>query len=594
MQKQHLTQLSFLFGSRRQNSYKASVASHSCTPAIASAGFTTIFFLLFLTAFVHAQQRPNIVWIMAEDMNNHLVCYGEKLVHTPNIDWLAANGVRYTNAFTTSPVCAPSRASIITGMYSNDIGTQHMRQGKILTPAEGIPAYNAVPPPDVKAFTEYLRSDGYFCTNAFKTDYQVGTPFTVWDNHSFTASWRDRPNKEQSFFSCFTFQTTHEINVWPDSTKRRFFREFKVDTGRLEEDVKRRPKLEEKYIINPADVVLPPYYPDDSIVRQDYARHLTNVSRMDVQIGELMQKLKEDGLFDNTIIVFMGDNGDGIPRHKRWLYDGGLHVPLIIYVPQKWRSSISGKLTGVDSQLISFVDLAPTMLSITGKPAPKHMQGKAFLGKQKTPSPRSYIYAARDRMDTKYDLQRAVRNKQFKYIKNYWPDTLYNQPLDFMYQMPMMQQLIRLKKQGKLNAVQNAWILEPKPAEELYDVTKDPYEIRNLAKDPAYKKVLLQMRKALEQWQQSLSDWLDTPEIIQAEKMWPGGRQPITTEPIVEVNNEELTLSCKTEGASIGYRYEGEKFWKLYHIPFKKISSKKLECKAVRYGYAESKSVIIN
>ncbi|WP_081659263.1 sulfatase family protein [Pedobacter glucosidilyticus] len=538
------------------------------------------------------EEKPNIVWIMAEDINNHLGSYGEEVVHTPNIDWLAKNGVQYQNAFTVSGVCAPSRAAIVTGMYSTSIGTQHMRQAKSLTPYAGVPFYNAVPPAYVKAFTEYLRANNYFCTNSFKTDYQFGTPFTVWDSHTLTAGWWDREDKNQPFFSCFTYQTTHEINTWPDSTKLRFFKEFNVDLKRLEEDVKSRPVLEEKYIINPAKVKLPPYYPDDTIVRQDYARHLTNINRMDTQIGKLINRLKADGLLDNTIIFFMGDNGDGLPRSKRWMNDGGIHVPLIIYTPEKWKNKIKGQLSGINEELVSFVDLAPTVLSIADIPIPNHIQGQAFLGKQKSAQARTYIFAGRDRMDAKYDLQRAVRTKQFKYIKNYWPDTAYNQYLDFMYQAPIMKRIDSLYHSKSLNSVQSAWMEASKPVEELYDVIKDPFELQNLALQPAYQAVLDTMRTALYNWQKKYGDWLDTPEIIQAEKMWPGGKQPLTSLPEYEQKDGFINLKCKTEGASIAYKYDGDKYWKLYNKPFKSMK-KDIEVKAVRYGYKESDVITI-
>jgi N-sulfoglucosamine sulfohydrolase len=540
-----------------------------------------------------AQSRPNIVWIMAEDINNHLSCYGEKLVHTPNIDWLANNGILYRNAFTVSGVCAPSRAATITGMYSTSIGTQHMRQAKSLTPYDGVPFYNAVPPAYVKAFPEYLRAAGYFCTNSYKTDYQFGTPFTIWDSHRIGAGWWDNPSANQPFYSCFTFQTTHEINTWPDSTKLRFFKEFNVDLKRLEEDVKSRPVIPEHHIIDPSSVVLPPYYPNDSIVRQDYARHLTNINRMDTQVGQILDRLREDKVLENTIIFFMGDNGDGLPRSKRWMNDGGIHVPLIIYVPEKWKSSIAGKLRGESNELISFVDLAPTVLSIANVPVPPHTQGQAFLGKQRSDQPRKYIFAGRDRMDAKYDLQRAVRTKRYKYIKNYWPDTAYNQYLDFMYQAPLMRRIDSLHKAKSLNAIQSAWLAPSKPSEELYDVINDPFELHNLAAAPQFQPVLKEMRRALEQWQHKYGDWLDTPEIIQAEKMWPGGKQPVTPKPIFKRLNGKIIIRPAIEGASIGYKFEDEATWHLYSKPLVVVNGKKLQAKAVRYGYAESEIIEI-
>ncbi len=540
--------------------------------------------------------RPNIVWIMAEDINLHLGCFGEKLVHTPNIDRLAANGIRCTNAYTVSGVCAPSRASIITGMYSTAIGTQHMRQAKSLTPYEGVPFYNAVPPAHIKAFPEYLRQNGYFCTNNRKTDYQFGEPFTVWDSHSNKAGWRDRSEKNQPFFSCYTFESTHEINVWPDSTKWRFFKEFGVDTMRLVNDVKHRPKIEEKYIVNPSDLVLPPYYPDAPMVRADIARHYTNISRMDTQVGAILKQLDEDGLSDNTIIVFMGDNGDGLPRAKRWLYDSGIHVPLIVYIPEKLKPRIKGYTKGIDNQMISFIDLAPTMLSLSGIPIPKHLHGRPFLttSTNTLPKRRTYIHAGRDRMDNRYDLQRAVRDSRYKYIRNYMPDVPYTQQLDFMYQMPMMQEILTYEKAGKLTPIQSYWLFKKKPKEELYDTQTDPHEIKNLADSPQYTLVLNRMREELARWQGSVGDYLEMPEVVQAEKMWPQGKQPKTPAPKAVLNTQKKwVLNSNIDGVSIGYRWEGESFWRLYVKPFA-AAGKPLEVKAVRYGWAESEVVKIH
>ncbi|GAA4468866.1 sulfatase-like hydrolase/transferase [Nibrella saemangeumensis] len=539
------------------------------------------------TIHSNPDQRPNVLWIMAEDMNLHLGCYGEKLVYTPNVDWLAKHGVRYDHAFTVAGVCAPSRAAIITGMYSTAIGTQHMRQAKSLTPYPGVPFYNAVPPPAVKALPEYLRQAGYFCTNNLKTDYQFGTPFTVWDDHSNTAHWRNRPDPAQPFFSVFTFEITHEINVWPDSTKWRFFREFGVDTARLVRDVRRRPAIPDRHVVRPQDVTLPPYYPDDAVVRSDYARHLTNINRMDTQVGQLLNQLREDKLLDNTIIVFMGDNGDGMPRAKRWLTDSGIRVPLIVYIPDVLKKRYRGQTTGLDRQLVSFIDLAPTMAGIVGIEPPAHWHGRAFLSLKPLTKPRQYIHAARDRMDDKYDRIRAVRDSRYTYIRNFNPELPYTQKLDFQWQMPMMQRILALEKAGKLTPVQSYWLFNPKPVEELYDAQTDPHQVRNLAGNPAYKQQLTALRTELNRWLTQTGDWGAMPETEQAGKMWPGGRQPVTADPAFGRDAEgRLVIQCATEGASIGYQLPGETRWRLYTGPLS--TQTPVEVKAVRYGWAES------
>lgn len=533
--------------------------------------------------------RPNVLWIMAEDINPHLGCYGEKLVHTPNIDWIAAHGVRYTKAFTVAGVCAPSRAGIITGMYSTSIGTEHMRQAKSLTPYPGVPFYNAVPPPYVKALPEYLRADGYFCTNNRKTDYQFGEPFTVWDDHNTAAHWRNRP-AGAPFFSVFTFEITHEINVWPDSTKWRFFREFGVDTNRLANDVKKRPRIPESRYVRPENVVLPPYYPDDPVVRSDYARHLTNINRLDTQVGQLLDQLREDKLLEKTIIVFMGDNGDGLPRAKRWLTDSGIRVPLLVYVPDALKPFVKGKTAGVDEQLVSFIDLAPTTTALLGVPAPKHWQGRAFLGQRALTAPRKFVHAARDRMDDRYDRIRAVRDARYTYIRNFNPEKPYTQKLDFQWQMPLMQAILKRERAGTLTPVQSYWLFRPKPVEELYDAETDPHQVNNLAADPRQKARLAVMRAEMDRWLAKTGDWGAMPETEQAEKMWPGNKQPPTAPPVFSKNaRNQWVLTCPTEGASIGYRLPGEKRWRLYMGPV--TASGPVEAKAVRYGYAESPTV---
>jgi N-sulfoglucosamine sulfohydrolase len=550
--------------------------------------------LVWLLPTLTLAQRPNVLWIMAEDMNLHLGCYRDidanaRLVHTPHIDWIARHGVRYDHAFTVAGVCAPSRSAIITGMHAIGIGTQHMRQGKSLTPYAGIPAYNAVPPPHVKALPEYLRRMGYFCTNNRKTDYQFGEPFTVWDDHHNRAHWRNRPDPKQPFFSVFTFEITHEINVWPDSTKWRFFREFKADTSKLAADVKYRPALPDaRYEVAPDSVTLPPYYPDDPVVRADYARHLTNVNRLDTQVGQLLAQLRADNLLDNTIIVFMGDNGDGLPRAKRWLTDSGIRVPLLVYVPDALRKRYVGQLTGLDHQLISLIDLAPTMTALLGIETPRHWQGRAFLSQKPLAPPRRYVHAARDRMDDRYDRIRAVRDDRYTYLRHYDPDVPYTQKLDFQWQMPMMQRILQLDRAGKLTPVQSYWLFKPKPREALYDAQTDPHQVRNLAADPAHRTRLATLRAELDRWIKQTSDWGTMPETQQAERMWPGGKQPATAPPTIGRNAMgQLLLTCPTEGASIGYRSPGETHWRLYNnVPVPATGP--IEAKAVRYGWAES------
>ena len=230
-------------------------------------------------------KQPNILWIMAEDLSPHLGCYGDSLVHSPNIDKIASEGIVFTKAFTCAGVCAPSRAGIITGMYSTTIGTHHMRQTGGVIALDGFPKYNAAPEPYIKAFPEYLRAAGYYTCNNRKTDYQFGEPFTIWDDCSKSAHWRNRP-KDKPFFACFTFESSHEINVWPDRVKENFYARKNINPHNLVYDVVNRPPLPKEGLVTPEEVTLPPYLPDTKSVREDYARLLTNVSRMDQQVGK--------------------------------------------------------------------------------------------------------------------------------------------------------------------------------------------------------------------------------------------------------------------------------------------------------------------
>ncbi|HYI76499.1 MAG TPA: sulfatase, partial [Chryseolinea sp.] len=390
------------------------------------------------------KSQPNILWITCEDMSPHLSSYGDLQVKTPNLDKLASEGIRYTNAFATAGVCAPSRSAIITGMYQQSIGTQHMRTGKLSANKDAYPpnyvGYSAVVPGYVKCFPEYLRANGYYCTNNVKEDYQFEAPPTVWDESSNTAHWRNRKNSAQPFFAVFNLMVTHESQVWA--------------------------RAGEPLLVDPKNVEVPPYYPDVPEVRNDIARHLSNVMVMDQQAGEILKQLEEDGLSDNTIVFFFSDHGDGLPFVKREIYDRGTRVPLIIKFGKKYQSSkpFGAKRNVVDDQLISLVDLAPSVLSLVGCPIPNYLQGKAFLGPDKG-LPRSYVYAARDRMDSEYDRVRSIRSNQFLYLRNYMTEKPYYQNISYRLQQPMMKVILQMRDDKNLNEKQMLWFRQTKPAE---------------------------------------------------------------------------------------------------------------------------------
>jgi arylsulfatase A-like enzyme len=522
------------------------------------------------------KRRPNFLWISFEDTNPFYGCYGDPVARTPNLDRLAAEGCRWTNAFSTSGVCAPARSAIITGMYPISIGTHHMRTTHTnkYTPEMPTP-YSAVVPHYVRCFTEYLRAAGYYCTNNVKTDYQFDPPFTAWDELSTKAHWRNRPDPDQPFFAVFNLTRTHESGMWPEKCPEITF--------------------------DPDAIRLPPYFPDTSKVREAMARMYTNIEYNDRILGELLRQLEEDGLAENTVVFHWSDHGP-LPRGKRWPYDSGIHVPLII----RWPGHLEPG--SVSDQLISTIDLGPTVLSIAGIEIPPHMQGRAFLGPQAAP-PREYVYASRDRHDESYDMVRAVRDKRFKYIRNYRPDLPYLLWIPYRNRHPILQEMWRLYLAGELKGPQLLMFQPRRPVEELYDTLNDPYEIHNLAHDPAYRPELERLRKALDDWLREVGDMGRISEEEMVRGWYPGGQRPRTAPPLfIPICQENLGLEpapeggtftapvliqihCATQGASIGYTFDqGENpRWRLYtepiHLPVGKVT---LRAKAVRIGYRES------
>ncbi|MCI0422999.1 MAG: sulfatase-like hydrolase/transferase [Acidobacteria bacterium] len=523
--------------------------------------------------------RPNILWISAEDLSPDLGSYGDIYARTPNLDKLASQGARFAAAFSVAPVCAPSRSAIITGMYPTSIGSHHMRS-------------KAVPPAGVKAFPEYLRAAGYYCTNNSKTDYNFEAPpshtppVTVWDESSRNAHWRNR-TPGQPFFAVFNLTATHESQIRTGSE------EFAKNTEAL------RP--EDRH--DPSKAVLPPYYPDTPIVRNDWARYHDLITAMDLQAAALLKQLEEDGLAANTIVFFWGDHGRGLPRAKRWVYDSGIRVPLIV----RWPGKIQPGTARDD--LVSLLDLAPTVLTLAGVPVPSHMQGQAFLG-ENAPPPRRYVFAHRDRMDETYDMMRAVHDGRYKYIRNFFPGRPYAQYIGYMEEMPTMREMRRVNKEhfnatstnyGKaMTPAQAIFFLPEKPEEELYDITADPHELSNLAKSPAHQSVIQHLRQALEQWQKETKDLGLIPEAELRERMRPGGVWARTLEPKMTERAAKgpaavaLSLACETPGASIAYTTEeGDNArWKLYSQEITLKRPVTLRVKACRLGFNDSAEVV--
>ena len=427
---------------------------------------------------VAMSEQPNIVWISCEDISPHLGCYGDPHAITPNLDKLAQEGTRYTNAFTTAGVCAPCRSAIITGMYQNSIGTHHMR-------------CNATLPTWLKPFPVYLREAGYYCTNNSKTDYQFSKPAKkeIWDICGAKGHWKNRPQKSQPFFAVFNFTGCHESGIASES-------KYKSVTEDLLPSQRQNPK---------ELTTLPPYYPDTTITREDWKRNYELITAMDAWAGDLIQQLKDAGEYDNTIIIYWSDHGVGLPRAKRWLYDSGTHIPLIIRVPAKFQKSLDISSLATDNQLISAVDFAPTVLNIAGIDPPSYLQGRAFLGLHLSP-PRKFVYGARDRMDERYDIIRTVRGPQYRYIRNFEPLKPYYQYMNTPEKGATMQEIRKKEASGQLDPVMALFSAHEKPVEELYDTHADPFEIHNLADDPAFSQRLSEMRHALSEWQNEIGD----------------------------------------------------------------------------------------
>jgi uncharacterized sulfatase len=535
----------------------------------------TIFLLVAPLAAFSASHRPNILWISAEDISPDLGSYGDSYARTPNLDRLASQGARFAKAFSVAPVCAPSRSAIITGMYATSIGSHHMRS-------------KAVPPAGVKAFPEYLRAAGYYCTNSSKTDYNFeappshAPPVTVWDDSSRTAHWRNRA-PGQPFFAVFNLTVTHESQIRTGSD------EFARNTAGL--------KPEQRH--DGAKAVLPPYYPDTSIVRNDWARYYDLITAMDLQAAALLRQLDEDGLAENTVVFFWGDHGRGLPRAKRWLYDSGIRVPLIV----RWPGQIQpGK---VREDLVSLLDLAPTVLSLAEVPIPAHMQGQVFLGKAAA-RPRQYVFAHRDRMDEAYDRMRAVHDGRYKYIRNFFPGRPYAQHIAYMEEMPTMREMRRVYKDhfnalspdyGRAMTAEQLLFFQPeKPAEELYDVTSDPHELRNLARSPTHEAELRRLRQALEQWQKDTADLGSVPENELRERMRPGGLWARVSKPKITTGGSKgsatvmFRVTCETPGASIAYTTETDEKarWNLYSQGITLNRPGRLRVKACRLGFLDS------
>lgn len=428
----------------------------------------SLFPLVLLAALVQtrAADRPNILWLTTEDSNPHLGAYGDTFAVTPTLDGLARESVRYTNAYAYTGACSPSRSCLITGVYPLRLGTHQMRSS--------IPL-----PPEVKAFPEYLRAAGYYTSNNAKTDYNFDPPRNAWDESSNRAHWRKRA-PGQPFFSVFNFGVTHQSQIFAPEAR------YQANTQRLTPEQRR----------DPAKVPVPPIHPDTPEFRREWARHYENVTAMDYLVADVLKELEADGLAGDTIVFFFSDHGTGMPGIKMWAGGPSLCVPLLIRFPRKWQHLAPSQPGATTDRLVSFVDFAPSILSLAGLELPAAFQGRAFLGPKAGP-PRELIFGGKNRQSEMTDIIRTVRDDRFQYLRNFLPHLPYGQFMSYNWQHESMQAWERLHRQGKLSGPPTRFFAARKPVEELYDVRNDPWQIRNLAADPACADELARLRSTL-------------------------------------------------------------------------------------------------
>ncbi|MGB3145109.1 MAG: sulfatase [Maribacter sp.] len=509
------------------------------------------------------ESLPNIIWLVAEDQSpDWFPMYGDSIQSLPNLEMLTNDGVMFTNAVAPVPVCAPARSAIITGMYPTTLGTHNMRTYNAYAKGEneptiGIPSYSPIVPEGVKMFTEYLRKKGYYTSNGPKEDYNFEKTDGAWDDSSKNHHWCNR-SPDQPFFSVFNFSVCHESQVWA--------------------------RTNDSLFVKPSDVNVPPYFPDNEIVGHDLAVNYSNLKRLDNQIGEILEQLKKDGLYENSYIFFYGDHGGPFPRYKRALYDTGLKVPMIIKFPEEDMSGTT------DDRMFSFIDLAPTVLSIAGIEPPKVMQGTAQFGKFEAKKKPGITFHSADRFDAIYDRLRAVRSKQFKYIRNFDTEKSRALPVAYREQMGIMQSLRELDSAKKLNESQAVWMLPNKPTEEFYDLKEDPEELHNLAMNPVYEDSISRYRKLLDQWIKETKDLGEIEEQVLLQNWLIAGKQPKLKNLVLSDSEKGIQLMHPMTDATIVWRSHKDSVWTIYAGPLSKDIS--FEAKAERIGYADSETLV--
>mgnify|MGYP001997791640 CR=1 FL=1 len=453
-----------------------------------------LFLLSSILLIADEIKKPNVLWITGEDMSaKWLGCYGNERIKTPNIDGFAKEGFLYKNCFAQSPVCAPARSGWITGIHPTSLGTVYMRS-----------TYET---PDLAWYPDSLRSNGYYTVNFRKTDYNTSTRRTgkgggpnegncghfikTWDSYE-QYGWRNSDRKsDQPFFVIMNNAGCHE--------------------GYLQEG---RGKIGD---VKPEDMKLAAYHPDIPEMRIDYARYTNGVMKADATFGKVLKELEKDGLSEDTIVIYGSDHGGVLGRSKRFLYDSGTHSSLIVRIPEKFKHLWPAENPGaVMERLVSFIDMPKTWLSMTGSEIPDTMQGNSFLGEQKE-TPREYVHMARQRMDEVPDMQRAIRDKRYLYIRNYESFRPNGQHLDYLWKAPSMSAWARHHQQGKTDEITGAFF-RPKPVEQLFDTLSDPDNVHNLAYDSAHSKTLKRMRNSLKEYILKLHDCGFAPEATLAHR----------------------------------------------------------------------------
>ena len=490
---------------------------------------TLIAIFSFVYISFNSQEKTNILWLVCEDQSLFFSSYFDSIAKTPNLDELASNGIVYDNFFAVSPVCSPSRSSIATGMYPTTIGTQHMRaykknKGSINTKTN-LPIYSAVPKRKVQFFSENLRKMGYYCSNNSKEDYNMEMSPLAWDESNKNAHWRNR-NENQPFFSIFNFNITHESRIWSNYKKH------------SSDEINK--------------VILPPFFQNNNTIKNDFVTNYKNIEKLDKQVGEIINQLKEDGLYENTEIFFFSDHGGPFPRYKRSIYDSGLKSPLII----KWTETRNEPR---NNQMISFIDLAPTILELTKSEINHEMEGVSFYNQNN----RDYIFAATDRFDEHTDKRRCVRNKKFKLIINCDTNSSIMKPVLYRQNMKTMRILDSLNDLKQNTISMESWYKKTKPKYELYDIVNDPYELNNLYTNKDYDSIFYELKKKLDYWIDE-SDYGNITENQILKEMWPNGEKPKLKDPSIIQKDNGVNIISNNNNSSVGWRNNKTENWKIY------------------------------